>query len=356
MRSHVVAAAENDVWTAAMSEVGAHDVYYLPQYHQLSEFRGGQPLAYIATAGGDTFFHPFLLRPIGSVGSIQVSPELNDLETVYGYTGPIATTDSAHFLAQAWDGFDAWCLTHGVVSEFIRFNPFLDTSRFAAPQTAVDLDREMVVVRLDRDEGDLWNSYEAVQRNRVRKALKNHMRCRESSLEHGLPIFRSLYEATMRRAGASSSYFFPSNYYEAMQSYLSRHALLFFVLYQDKPVSAALFLASRETIHYHLGGSSAEHLGLAPNNLLFHQVAVWGQQRGFKHLHLGGGRTSRPDDQLLRFKKRFSREVVPLHLGRRVHDRARYDALCDLWLSQRQEPMASSYFPSYRPNLSSDAA
>ena len=356
MRSQVVAAAENDLWTAAMSEAGAYDVYYLPQYHRLYEFRRGRPLAYIATAGGDTFFYPFLLRPIGSVGSIQVSPELNDLETVYGYTGPIATTDSADFLAQAWDGFDVWCLKHGVVSEFIRFNPFLKTRRFAAPQAEIALDREMIAVRLDGNEGDLWNSYEAVQRNRVRKALKNDMRCREISLERGLPVFRSLYEATMRRAGASSFYFFPSAYYEAIASTLSRHVLLFSVLHQDKPVAAALFLAYGETIHYHLGGSAAEHLRLAPNNLLFHQVAVWGQQRGFKHLHLGGGRTSRPDDQLLRFKKRFSREVVPLHLGRRIHDRVRYDALRELWLSQRQESRVSSYFPCYRPNLSSDAA
>jgi serine/alanine adding enzyme len=290
------------------------------------------------------------------VGSIEVSPELKDLETVYGYTGPIATTDSVSFLARAWGGFDAWCLKHGVVSEFIRFNPFLKTSRFAAPQTEVDVDREMINVRLDRNEGDLWNSYEPVQRNRVRKALKNQMRCREIGLERGLPVFRALYEATMRRAGASSFYFFPGTYYDAIGSNLSLHALLFFVMCQDEPVAAALFLTSGETIHYHLGGSSEEYLRLAPNNLLFHQVAVWGQQRGFKNLHLGGGRTNRPDDPLLRFKKRFGGEVVPLHLGRRVHDRARYDALCDLWLGQQKEPMKSSYFPSYRPNLSSDAA
>jgi serine/alanine adding enzyme len=352
----LVVAADNKIWEAAMLEVGARDVYYLPQYHKLYQFGGGRPLAYIATAGEDIFFHPFLLRPIGSVGSIEVSPELNDVETVYGYTGPIGTTQSADFLREAWRGFDAWAARHGVVSEFIRFNPFLSTTRFAAPQTAINLDREMVDIRLDRSNNDLWNSYEPVQRNRVRKALKNRMQCREISLEDGLRVFRSLYEATMRRAGASSFYFFPCMYYDAIKSNLSAYSVLFFVLYEEKPIAAALFLTYGETMHYHLGGSSEEYLSLAPNNLMFHQVAVWAQQRGFTHIHLGGGRTNHPDDRLLRFKKRFSHDTVPLHLGRRVHNRAKYDGLCDRWLSQGGGTMMSSYFPLYRSNRSSDAA
>jgi lipid II:glycine glycyltransferase (peptidoglycan interpeptide bridge formation enzyme) len=214
----------------------------------------------------------------------------------------------------------------------------------------------MVQIRLDCDQDAIWNSYEATQRNRVRKALKNQMQCREIDLSDGLTVFRGLYEATMRRAGASSFYFFPDSYYEFMKSNLSQNCLLFVVFHQQKPVAAAVFLTNGEIMHYHLGGSSLEYLTLAPNNLLFHHVAMWAQQRGFKHLHLGGGRSNERDDPLLRFKKRFSHVVVPLHLGRRVHNRVQYDTLCNLWLSQHRAPVTSAYFPAYRPNLSSDAA
>jgi hypothetical protein len=129
---------------------------------------------------------------------------------------------------------------------------------------------------------------------------------------------------------------------------LAANTRLFFVEHQERIIAGGLFLLTGKTLHYHLGGSCTDAQRFAPNNLLFHEVALWAQRHGFDILHLGGGRTNAPDDLLLRFKRRFSRELIPFHLGKRVHDQAQYDHLCDIWTSQHGEPMSTAYFPPYR--------
>lgn len=348
MRSAIVRATDRDQWLAWMQSAGAADLYYLPQYHRLHEHLDVQCLAYAASVGGESLFHPFLLRPIARIGSVDAPPGLHDIETVYGYSGPVATTDAADFLAEAWQGFEGWGREQNVVCEFIRFSPLLRSERFAAPQTEVSLDRETVEIRLAGGEEALWQGYESAQRNRVRKAMRRGLACHETSLDEGLATFRDLYESTMQRAGASDFYFFPDSYYRDLRRTLSDDTKLFVVRYGRDPIAAGLFFAYGRTLHYHLGASREDALPLAPNNLMFHQVALWGQQHGFERLHLGGGRSNAPDDALLRFKKRFSRHVLTFHVGRRIWQAERYAMLCELWQEQAGRPAPSGYFRPYR--------
>jgi hypothetical protein len=348
MRSAIVHATDRDQWLACMQNAGAADVYYLPAYHRLYEFQGVQCLAYAASVGGEALFHPFLLRPIARIGRIDAPPGLSDIETVYGYSGPVATTTSPDFLAEAWRGFEGWCREQNVVCEFIRFSPLLRSERFAAPQTEVKLDRETVEIRLEGGEDALWQGYESAQRNRVRKAIRRGLTCHETSLADGLATFRDLYEGTMRRAGATDFYFFPDSYYRDLRRTLSDDTKLFVVKYGRDPIAAGLFFANGPTLHYHLGASREDALPLAPNNLMFHQVSLWGQERGFDRLHLGGGRTNAADDALLRFKKRFSPHVLAFHIGKRIQQPDRYALLCDLWQEQAGRPAPAGYFRPYR--------
>jgi hypothetical protein len=348
MRSTIVPASDRDQWLAWMRRAGADDVYYLPEYHRLYDFQGVECLAYAVSAGGECLFHPFLLRPVARVGALAAPPGLNDIETVYGYSGPVATTTAPDFLAEAWQGFEAWCAERNVVCEFIRFSPLLRSERFASAQTEVSLDRETVEIRLAGGEEALWQGYESTQRNRVRKALRRGLACREASLDDGLATFRDLYEGTMQRAGATGFYFFPDAYYRDLQRTMADCTKLFVVTNGDVPIAAGLFFTSGRTLHYHLGASREDALPLAPNNLLFHQVSLWGQQHGFARLHLGGGRSKAADDALLRFKKRFSPHVLAFHIGRRIQHPERYAMLGDLWQEQAGVPPPPGYFRPYR--------
>lgn len=351
MRSAIVGAADEGQWRAMMQRAHAADVYYLPEYHRLYGYMGADCLAYAASDGTDHLFYPFLLRPVGRIGLLDAPEGWHDIETVYGYSGPVATTTAPTFLAAAWQGFDHWCAERDVVCEFQRFNPILASERFAASETAVSLNRETVEIRLDGGEDGLWQGYDSTQRNRVRKAIKRGLTCEQTPLDEGLPAFRDLYEDTMRRAGATGFYFFPERYYDDLQRTMADHTRLFVVRSEGKPIAAGIFFTYGRVLHYHLGASHEDALALAPNNLLFHQVALWGQQHGFERLHLGGGRSSAADDALLRFKKRFSPHLLPFCVGQRIHDPERYALLCELWQAQAAEPPPPGYFRPYRLDL-----
>ena len=112
--------------------------------------------------------------------------------------------------------------------------------------------------------------------------------------------------------------------------------------------AATLFLAYGDRIHAHLGGSGAQHQELRPNNLLMHTAASWGQERGFRWLHLGGGLTPDPEDSIFQFKASISRLRVPFYTGKRVHNREVYDRLCAEWTKRSGTAAPRGYLLQYR--------
>ncbi len=321
------------VLEAATPPEAGSDPYFSPDYHQAYAHDGATSWLYRYRDSTGTLMYPVRLHPIRAVGVEPVADGLQDLETVYGYTGPWATTDDPDFLRRAWHGFIPWVQEQRVVSEFCRFHPVLETHRFAAPGMTVIRDRETVAIPLTGGPAAMWAGYESVLRNRLRKAVAHGLTCRRLTLAEGLEPFRSLYETTMTLLKADDFYVFPASYYERLAALGDRLAI--FAVFKDElPVAAALFLAGERTVHYHLGGSLPEYRVLAPNNLLFHTVAEWAMARGAHHLLLGGGRTNRDDDELLRFKRRFTKTTVPFFFGKRIWQPDRYAQLSAAWSRQ----------------------
>lgn len=332
-------------WQAALDRVDDADVYHSPAYHRAAEANGdGRALAFVAAEGSDLLVHPFLRRPIESVGDAAVDGGWCDLESVYGYSGPVATTCEPVFLERAWDAFDAWCAAERVVAEFVRFNPLLRNEELAAPSTGVVLDRETVALPLDVD--DLWQSYPSAQRNMVRRAEAAGLVAVRAGAD-GLSSFVPLYREAMARVGAGEWYVFGDAYFDALAQLGGFE--LFEVRTQDgELVAAAIFLADGARLHYHLAASTHGRAERGANNLLLHAAASWGRESGLAMLHLGGGRTAAPDDALLRFKSALSRVRLPFYTGRRVHHREMYDDLCSLWLSRVRPADRPPFFLLYR--------
>jgi hypothetical protein len=83
-------------------------------------------------------------------------------------------------------------------------------------------------------------------------------------------------------------------------------------------------------IHYHLSGRSSK-ADNSVNNYLLDQVVKFGQQNNAKQFHLGGGRSSAPDDTLLKFKMNFSKTTLPFFIGKKVHNQKVYDEVVRQW-------------------------
>ncbi len=325
------------------------DVYHSVAYHRLYEdpAKGVRAFAYLAEDGRSALFHPFLLREIRSVGEAAVEGGLQDIESVYGYSGPVANDADAGFLHAAWKDYDVWCQASNVVSEFVRFNPLLDNTSAAHPEMRLVLDRQTVTVLLDSADS-IRSQCEPVQRNRIRKAVKNGLSFEMLTLAEGLPIFVPIYLGTMTRLDAAPFYLFSRQYFSSLARDLRDHGVVAVVRHGGVPLASALFLLGEGLIHYHLGGSVTHGRAFAPNNLLFYETALWAGERGFRHLHLGGGRTPDPADTLLRFKARFSPNRSTFFVGTRVNDEVAYAKLVALWRRQQPTPPSHAYFQLYR--------
>ena len=349
MNVRVLGCDAEDEWRTWLARMPASDVYFLPQYHRAHELNGdGRAVAFAADEGRDSFFYPFLVRPIERVAGEPPAERWQDIETVYGYSGPLCTTDSPRLLDAFWKAFSTWCRENRIIAEFVRFNPLLENRRLAGPDCHVSIDRDTVVVDLAGSDEDFLARYPSGQRSKIRKAHAAGLVCAQVPAEDALDAFRALYRRTMTHLDAKSYYFFNDAYFDHLTSTLGASAPIFTVSDAQGPVAAALFLVHGETMHYHLGGSDESRRESRPNNLLFHEAALWGRAHGCRWLHLGGGRTSDPRDALLAFKSTLSRKRLRFDLGRRVHDPAGYEALCAQWLRATGRTARPDYFLLYR--------
>ncbi len=332
-----------------LEKLGRYDIYHLPAYHRAYEAdTKACAHAYIAEIGGEVLFHPTLLRPIDRVGGAPAPEGLCDAETIYGYSGPLASTADPDFLAEAWCGYGEWCAERHVVCEFTRFNPLLKNHDVAAPGCETWRDRQTVAIDLAAGEDALWQGYAGVHRNSIRKAMKNGLICEQRPVREAIPAFRAIYEETMRGLEADPSYYFSEDHYLKLSEGLGSRLRLFMVSASNTDVAGALFLVQGDTLHYHLAGSMPSHRHLAPNNLLIHEAARWAIGQGLKTFHLGGGRGPEPEDTLFRFKARFSQRREDMWFGKQVFDLAAYEDLVSLWLDQFRGEKRPAYLQFYR--------
>jgi len=352
MITRVITTSESNEWHLILNRMTATDIYFTPEYHEVCELNGdGKAMAFVAESDGQTFFYPFMLRPVSQNDDSIGDTQLYDIETVYGYSGPLSSSENKIFITNALEHFHVWCNEQNIVAEFIRFNPLLgnfscvDSSAYKLEENC-----QTVVIHLDIEKNALWDSYPSVHRNMIRKAEKNNLVSELINIESGIEKFKSLYKKTMERTRAGAYFFFSDAYFKALMDKLGEQAKLFIVRKGDKVVAGAIFFFINDKVHYHLAGSDPEFRGMAPNNLLLHTVAEYGRENGFSHFHLGGGNTSDPKNPLLKFKASISKNRLSFYTGKRIHMQSNYDALCNDWLIRNGITTKPDYFLLYRKN------
>ena len=327
-------------WDEALGRLPDHDIFHTWGWH--AAFEGideRRSFAYIWRDRRGILFHPFHLRPIEGGGT--------DIETVYGYSGPLSSNDDPQFLKDAWSPYTRWCADQGVVSEFFRFNPLLGNQVWAPPGMSVTLDRQTVVVDLSQGPEALWSGYEQTQRSRVRKAERGGLVVEDRPLAVDPTALGAFYRAAMAEIGAAKSYFFPDEHFVRLGELFGENAREFRVTQGSSLMATALFLRESGRLHYHLAATPRATRAACPTNLLLHRAALWGMEHDCRILHLGGGRTAAPSDDLLAFKRQFSRSRTEFIFGTRILDTDRYRALCQAWLGRHGGPRPA-HFQLYR--------
>lgn len=278
-----------------------------------------KPVFFVYNEGPALYYHGFHMAPIEGAN-------LKDIQSPYGYGGPLSSSDDLEFLSRAWNAYESWCAENNVLVEFLRFHPLLKNWRFFNGE--VIHDRE--TVWLDLSHEDLMASYSVRVRTAVRKAIKNGLVVEWSngSADH-IRIFMSLYNATMKELGADRLYLFPPEYYQKIFHW--DQARLALCRLNNEIIAGAIFLMGPDIMEYHLSAANCKGKKLNATNLLLHEAALLGQQSGCRALYLGGGTDNRPENRLLFFKSGFSKLQASFKIGKKIHRSEDYSQIKRNW-------------------------
>lgn len=308
------------------------DIYFTEEYVKLYETEKDISECFIYQDGNSIYLFPYLKREHSLFGE-----RFFDFETQYGYGGPIANTNDTLFLQKAQSEFASYCYNNNFIAGFVRFHPLLENDIFFGDVGRVIQDRQTIAIDLTLTEADIWEKeIHSKHRNVIRKAESSGLNFEVDSDYKYMDDFVRLYEGTMNKVEADNYYFFDSNYYQRLVKNL-KDSFLGVVKYDDKIVSAAIFFHSRKYGHYHLSGSDGGYLNLYPNNFLLYKVALHMKGLGLEKFHLGGGSSSDPNNSLLKFKERFSKNRYWFRIGKAIFQPEKYNYICDEWVKRNPD-------------------
>jgi Uncharacterized protein conserved in bacteria len=269
-----------------------------------------------------------------------------DLTTPYGYGGAFYWGGDREGVATPfWSAFDRWAYDRGVVTMFIR-EALLRDSVLEAPGERV-VKQDNIVVDLRQSETERWMAFEHKVRKNVNKAARSGVTVEVDSDPRRFDAFLAIYNSTMDRRGAASSYYFGTDFFHALNTGLPGQYVYAYALHGGVVISAELALVSAEAMYSFLGGTDDSAFALRPNDALKVELMRWGAAHGKRSFVLGGG--YEPGDGIFKYKRAFSPHgATPFSVVTRVFDKDEYEKLVEAHVGPQRGPKSEGFFPAYR--------
>ncbi len=318
------------------------DIYYSKDYVSLYLKDNEEVFEFEYNYGDRIFYNIAIKRPIIRILNEDIKDGYFDLETAYGYGGLYINTNEEEFVKRALEKYEEYCLENNIIAEFIRFQPWnLFPVKHGNFFDMLAHERDVVYVDLNLSKEDRWEGYSSKTRNILRKC-ERELIFKEST---DINMFMGLYEKTMRKNHAADFYYFSRNYYEKLLS--NKNIRLYEVRKNDVVVSMAIFMFSDNFGYYHLSGNNYDLKQHNGNYFILDQIFDVAKEKNIKYFLLGGGSTNHKDDNLLKFKKKFSPLSKPFYIAGKIYNKEVYVRYINIWENQNQNTNIK-YFLKYR--------
>jgi hypothetical protein len=326
------------------------EVFAHPAYVRLFCRKQDKAMCAAYLSGDTKILFPFILRDLVEEPWVVEAQfrGLHDIITPYGYGGAFRLDGNSE-QTSFWSEFGRWAVEQNVVSMFMRMSLFSDQLEpFEGQLRTIG---ENIVVQLMEPLDIIIAGYKHKVRTNVDKARRNGLYAIVDYNGEFLSSFLEIYYQTMDRNKAKLEYYFPRSFFQEVIDNLPGQYVFFHISDGDEILSTELVLLSAHRAYSYLGGTKAESFPLRPNDLLKHEIIVWGKNRGLRQLVLGGGYA--PNDGIYRYKKSFaSYGGVDFCVGTKVFSTNLYEALVTSRYSYERKRgsigMANGYFPEYR--------
>lgn len=320
------------------------DIYFEPSYAKIHQsMYEGAADSFVYEDEDGKIMHSFLRR--------EIPNQLNgvtyyDLITPYGYGGPIITElrgNKNKLINKFQLAYRDYCTHQNIVSEFIRFHPLIKNHVDFSEIFNTSFMRHTVATDLSKEDPFL-EEFSKGARKTTRQALNKGFTWELVQNPIELDVFKKVYTNTMQRHNASEFYFFGDKYFNQLLKNLKDHLLNINIYKGDLCVASGLYFYYKDYMHAHLSGTHQDFLNENPAYVLKYLSVKWGKEHGCKYIHYGGGTTNDPQDSLLLFKKRFTKEsVFDFYVAKNIYHQKVYDLL-----TEDSGILESSFFPSYR--------
>ncbi len=334
-------------WAEVLDRIGRHDFCHLPAYNRLAEISGhGRALMFTYGDGEHVLAFPLLFRAIDHAD--QVGEPWEDVTSVYGYVGPLATPGitpdiSTRFMYLVTD----YLRQHRVVSALSRMHPLL-------PEQAALLSGFGIVapvgwtlsLDLSLPEDEQIATYRRNHRQDIRRLREMGVTCEEVGPEH-LREFVDIYYENMNRVGASSAYYFSFDYFRRLYLDMPGVTHLFVCQHSGEAIAAGIFTICHDICQWYLSGSRSRFDGPPPTKLMFDDARRWARACGARILHLGGG-VGGSRDSLYHFKRGFTQREHVYSIWKYIANQSAYDDLTKAMCDRHGIIPSDGYFPLYR--------
>lgn len=323
------------------------DIYFEKAYGKSTEFMlDGKAGSFEYSDDNGTIINNFLLREVNLDG-IELDKAYYDIQSPYGYGGPVIVDlkGSKEELVSAYkEAFTKYCLDNNIICEFVRFHPLLNNIEDFKAVYHTKFVRKTVATVLKDKQDPFQEEFSKSTRKLIRKILGEGMTYEIIEEPDNLDTFQRIYYDTMDRNNASEYYYFDKSYFEFLLKELGRHIININVYYDDKCIASGLYFYYKNFLHAHLSGTDHNYLHLSPAYMLKYLTMEWGKSHGVDFVHYGGGTTNDPNDSLLLFKSKFTKEgFFDFYVGEEIYNREKYDYLVEKTGNRDKE-----YFPKYR--------
>lgn len=276
---------------------------------------------------------------LGFIRRTIVGTSKSDAISVYGgpslAVGGLEVADALHAFQSA---LNARSDRQRVVSLFLRGavgEQFAELPQFPC---RVENIGDSVIIPLDCDPNMVFSRFRKKQRNELRNG-EQFMVTRCCDIEG----FHRVYTQSMHRAQARPEYFLSIEYLQRLMAIPG--ACLYSVRDKGDLLCSAIFVEQHPFLVYHLSGTATHALQRSPMRSLIAHVAMSQAGGPWQGLSLGGG-VGGSMDTLMRFKKGFSKSVLPVQCMKIVADSDAYAHLARAEVINADN--LAGFFPAYR--------
>jgi len=319
-----------------------YDIYYHPEYVIMNCLKKkSKGCMFVYREKNLIWVHVFIkiLLP-----NLTNKHKYYDLETPYGYGGPLSNSSNKDFLLRANMSFLTWAKKNSIVAEFLRFHPLYENQNKILNTTMIE-NRFTCGISIDHTTKN-YLFFKSKQRNLIKSANRNLVVRFSRNYKYFLK-FKKTYLNLMIEKKANKELFFSNTYFSNLYKFIKKNGFIARVVSKknNDDVAYGIFLFSDKYAHYHLSAPCLKNYTPGSINLMIYKSLMFSKKLNKFFLHLGGGNSSSADDTLFKFKQSMSNQLCSYKIGKRIFNKEFYDLNKKNW--QKKYPMLSKTFSKY---------